>query len=62
MTWQIINESILTIMCLTVLFTTGVWIYIFRWFLKHHLVLRQKVDALEKKITEIVEFRYRGCL
>lgn len=62
MTWQIINESLQIIMCLTLLFTTGIWIFIFRWYLKHHLVLRQKVDDLEKKIIQIVEFRYRGCL
>ncbi len=62
MIWPIINESIQIIMCLCVVFTTGVWLYIFRWYLKHHLMLRQRVDVLEKKITEIVEFRYRGCL
>lgn len=58
--WEIIHNFMQIIMCLSLMVTTGIWMYIFRWFFKNHLTLRQRIDYLEHQINIIKEPTYRG--
>lgn len=62
MTWQLLSNFMQIIVCLTLMVTTGIWMYIFRWFFKHHIALRSRVDSLEREVHALTSPRYRGCV